>query len=198
MKTFIKLTLIVLFLGTGHTFAQTVASDRNLNVDLESYDTFDWSSHAANEQDVYFLSDAMMKSKIREAVKYEMEARGYEHTESDADLVINFRIFDEATTFQGYEATYVDENYWGPNEIRKDAIGIIPDPELREWDEREDYYMEEGSLLIQLVEKETGQIVWQGYITEMMTTDETNKVQQAVHKIFSDEFNFESSSEDEG
>lgn len=193
MKIF-KLTLLILF-GFGSLYSQEVASDRNLEVDLSNYTTFDWSSHAANQYDIFFLSDALVKHRIREAVQYELEARGYEYTQSDADLVVNFRVFEEPVTIEGYSETFTDENYWGPNEIRKDAIGLIPEPELRQADDQQKYFMEQGSLMVQLVDRNTGELVWQGYITEMMTSDEKNKVQQSVHKIFHQEFTYESSSE---
>jgi hypothetical protein len=194
MKTF-KLTLVILLFGFGTLTAQEVAADRNLNVDLSEYSTFDWSSHAANQYDIFFLSDALIKHRIREAVQYELEARGFEYTQNNADLVVNFRVFEEPVTMQGYTETFTDENYWGPNEIRKDAMGLVPEPEVREVDEQEKYFMDAGSLMIQLVDRTSGQLVWQGYITEMMTSDENNKVQRSVHKIFDQEFNYESSSE---
>ncbi len=171
---------------------QTVASDRNLNVTIGDYDTFAWSSHAANDQDIYFLSNAILKGKLRDAIRYELEARNFDYSEENADLVVNFRVFKDPVTFSGYEKTYADQNYWGPNEIRKDAIGIIPLPERRELDDAKDYYMEAGSLLVQLVDTNTGLIVWQGYATEMLDESGEGEIKKTVQKLFGEEFNFSS------
>lgn len=189
-----KLTAILVLIGLSFTLqAQTYKSDRNLSVNIsEDYDTFAWSTHAANEQDVYFLSDALIKSELREAIKYELESRNYQHTESNPDLIVNFRVFEEPLTFKGYEKTYADRNYWGPNEIRKNMVGLIPEPELREYEDQEKYFMDAGSLLVQLVDAESGEIVWQGIATEMLKENKKDEIKQTVQTLFGEEFNFSS------
>ncbi len=172
--------------------AQKVSSDRNLNINMDNYDTFAWSTHAANAQETYFLSDAILKSKLRQAIKYELEGHGYVYSDDNADLVVNFRVFEAPLTIVAFEKTYTDENYWSPNEIRMKAIGIIPEAERRELADKKDYFMNAGSLIVQLVERETGRIVWQGYAREMLKKYDENNVKQTVHTLFSEEFNFNS------
>ncbi len=194
MKLFKQFMLMLLLTGFSLTaFGQTVASDRNLNVDISEFETFAWSSHAANDKDVYFLSNAVLKAYLRDAIRYELEARNFEYKQSkNADLLVNFRIFDEPVTLEGYEKTYVDENYWAVNEIRKDMIGIKPEAEVRTMDDREEYWLKKGSLIIQLVHIESGQIIWQGYADEMLKEFDDNEIKSAVKTIFDKEFNFSS------
>lgn len=194
MKFLNKISIILLLTGFSLTaFGQKVGSDRNLNVDISEYETFTWSSHAENNLSMYFLEDAVLKATVREAIKYELEARSYEYQENDqADLLVNFRIFEAPVTVTGYEKTYVDENYWSPMEVRKEFLGIIPRAELRELDEQKMYFLDSGSIIIQLVEIESGDIVWQGYAEKMLNEYEDSEVKSAIQKIFGEEFNFSS------
>src|SRR4051812_25186207 len=87
-------------------FAQeiTVNADKRLNTDFSHYKTFYWSSQVDNKLDpgFYFFNDLELKDRIRKAVSYELEGRGYKKTSQSPDLIVNFRVFIQPTSLKGY------------------------------------------------------------------------------------------------
>lgn len=167
----------------------TVASDKSLTADFSQYETFDFARQIADDQiRVFFLDDALLKSKVKEAVNYELEARGYEQTSSNPDLIINFQVLDEPTEFTGYTGVYRDENYWTADEMRKDIIGLVPEEEIRSAENQKTYQLKEGTLMVHLVDAEAGELIWQGYASGIMDGEiidgKEDKVEEAVSLIF--------------
>lgn len=195
MKLFNNIiTLLVVTAFTLSTaYAQsgnvTVASDKSLTADFDQYESFDFARQIADDQiQVFFLDDAMLKSKIKEAVKYELEARGYEQASDSPDLLVNFQVLDSATEFTGYTGVYRDENYWGPNEMRKDAIGLVPEAEVRSGENQRTYQLDKGTLMVHLVDADSGELIWQGYASGIMDGEvidgKEDRVKEAVSMIF--------------
>ena len=174
------------FAQSGNT---TVASDKSLTADFSKYKTFDFASQVSDDQiQIFFLNDLLLKGKVKEAVEYELEARGYEQTDGSPDLVVTFQILEEPPEFPGYTGVYRDENYWGPTEMRKDAIGLVPDAEVRTADNVKTYQLKEGTLMVHLVDAESGELIWQGYASGIVDKDKVmendDKIKQAVSLIF--------------
>ncbi len=160
--------------------AQTiqVESDRSLEADFSKYKTFYWSSQVDTwlDEGMYFLNDLTMKSMIRDAVKGELMGLGYEMQSNNPDLIVNFRVFDEPVTLKGYEG--YGETYWG-------------DERYREPEDTTSYNVEAGTLLLSIADRESGQVVWQGFASGLIENNAFNKdesaIRQAVNMIF-DEF----------
>lgn len=173
-KPAIVLTLLIV---ANITFAQTITieSNKKLNTDFSKYKTFTWASQVDHELDegFYFLNDLVLKADIRDAVEAELEGLGYEKREGTADLVVNFRVFDEPTTLTGYES--YGTTYWG-------------DLEVREEEDFETYDVKAGTLLVNLVDKKTGQMVWQGFASGLINNTEfikdEGKIKEAANLIF--------------
>ena len=188
------LTLFTVFtFALTFTYGQsgnvTVASDKSLTADFNSFETFDFARQIGEDQvKIFFLDDVLLKESIKEAVKYELEARGYEHTNSNPDLLVNFQVLEEATEFTGYTGVYRDENYWASTEMRKDMIGLVPDAEIRSAEDQRTYLLEEGTLMVHLVDAGSGELIWQGYASGIMDGEiidgEKDKVKEAVSLIF--------------
>ena len=189
--------IITLFVVTAFTlstaYAQsgnvTVASDKSLTADFDQFKTFDFARQITDDQiQIFFLDDALLKGKVKEAVKYELEARGYEQASDNPDLLVNFQVLDSATEFTGYTGVYQDENYWGPNEMRKEAIGLAPDAEVRTADNVQNYQLDKGTLMVHLVDAESGELIWQGYASGIMDGEiidgKDDRVKEAVSLIF--------------
>jgi hypothetical protein len=123
---------------------------------------------------------------------------GYEHVEgNEADLLVNFRILEGDTEMTGWVDNFADENYWGPMEMRKEAIGLEPSAEVKEPGDARTYQLDKGTLLIQMVDVDQGIQIWKGYASGVIKkTDavdiEDGKIARAVELIF-DEYNFSAS-----
>jgi len=155
----------------------TVKSDRSPDTDFSAYKTFYWSSQADAwlDEGMYFLNDLAMKAVIRDAVKGELMGLGYEMQSLNPDLLVNFRVFDKPVTLKGYQG--YGETYWGDTQFR----GI---------DERETYEVEAGTLLVSIADRESGQVVWQGFASGLIENDafikDEGKIREAVNLVFED------------
>lgn len=163
---------------TSYAQTITVAADHTLNTDFSKYNTFGWTSQVDSEIDegFYFLNDLVLKSQIRDAVKGELLGLGYTQ-ETEPDLLVNFRVFDKPTRIKGYEG--YGRDYWDGEEYR-----LISDTTS--------YDVEAGTLLISLVDREAGSIVWQGFASGLIDDDEfikdKGKIHEAANLIF-EEYN---------
>lgn len=154
----------------------TVESDQALNTDFSKYKTFAMASQVDSELDegLYFLNDLVMKSMIRDAVKDELMGLGYEERDEAADLVVNFRVFDEAVTLKGFEG--YGTGYW--NE------------QYRQISDTASYEVEPGTLLVSMADRQSGQVVWQGFASGLLENSafvkDEAKIHEAVNLIFED------------
>jgi len=174
----LSVTLLMVFCLAG-AYAQEilVRSAEASDVDFSGFKTFDWADQVDNELNsgIYFLNDLVFKGQIREAIRNEMLGAGYEFTDENADLVVNFRVFDEATTLRTAED--FGPGYWGS--VSYTTVGEI-----------NNYDVEAGTLMISLVDRESGKIVWNGFASGLIDDDNFIKdegtVIQAVNMIFDD------------
>lgn len=175
-----KLSIVLLFVFALFTQCSEktykVAADRNLDEDVnfDQYKTYAWASQVDNKQNgIFFLNDLVLKDLVRHAVSHELDSRGYDYKQDAPDLVANFRVFEGPVEIRGL--TGLGDDYWGVNE-------------LKDYDDTRTYKLDEGSIIVQLVERESGKLVWQGYasgLTDGNVFDKNEeKINTAVSKIF--------------
>lgn len=173
----LKILMVIFCIAavSGHpAYSQDlVAMDERLDTSFEDYKTFGWTSSAKSASSEEFFNDVVLKSTIRDAIKYELDARGYNMAGANPDLLINFKVFEKPTKFQGY--TGYEE--------------VLGNDEVREEEDFRTYNLKEGTLLIQMLDKEKGTIVWQGYASGIMDDDnmfdrDPTKIKDAVEQIF--------------
>lgn len=174
-KTFI-LIFIITVLSACTQSEYMVRSDHAPDIDFENYETYYFASRAMSPNTDDFINDADLKTEIRENIKYEMTAKGYDHTENDPDLLINFRIFEDEVEIVGYTQEEI-EQYWGTQDI----IDI---------DNMKTYNLDPGTLMIDIMDNETKQLIWTGYASGIIEDDAFDKSEEAlaaaVSKIFAD------------
>lgn len=171
------LLLAVLLLTTYLARAQkvTIETDKKLNTDFSKYKTYTWASQVDSKLDpgFYFLNDLQLKERIRDAVAFSLAGRGYKMQRQMPDLIINFRVFDQAATLKGYDG--YGTTYFGTNEVRE--------PE-----DMKTYNIKAGSILINFIDAKTGQVVWQGVASGITNNNgfdrDHNKIKQAINLIF--------------
>ncbi|UII32624.1 DUF4136 domain-containing protein [Fulvivirga ulvae] len=167
-------TLCIATISLSPSYSQDlVAMDERLDTSFEKYETFGWTSSAKSASAEDFLNDVALKSAIRDAIKYELDVRGYDMAGANPDLLINFKVFEKPTQFQGYT---------GHEEV-------LGNDEVREEEDFRTYNLKEGTLLIQMLDKEKGTIVWQGYASGIIDDDDMFdrdpvKIKDAVEQIF--------------
>ncbi|MDJ1483830.1 DUF4136 domain-containing protein [Cytophagaceae bacterium DM2B3-1] len=154
-----------------------VNSDKQLNIDWSKYKTYAWASQVDSKLDpgIYFLNDLVLKERIRNAVGYEMDGRGYEKVSQSPDIIVNFRVFDQPTTLKGY--TGYGTSYWGSQEVRQ--------PE-----DTTSYNVERGTLIVNVIDTKSGETIWRGFASGLMNgtafNKEEEKIKEAVNLIYQD------------
>lgn len=176
MKKAILLTgLLIGCILAARAQSITVQSEMRENTDFDQYKTFNWSSRVDNRLDegLYFLNDLVMKDQIRQAVQHELYGLGYRHDQQQPDLVVNFRVFDKATTMRGMEG--YGDGYWGKDRFTDIASVTQHD-------------VEPGTLLISLADRKSGAVVWHGFASGLISDNrfvkDEHAIVQAVHRIF--------------
>jgi hypothetical protein len=176
----VVVVLAALFLAACSKKAYTVDAVGNANANPANANTYGFSSQVDNKLDegLFFFNDLILKAKVRDAVKHELDSRGYTLAASQPDLIVNFRVFDKATEIRSVDQ--LGDNYWAAGEIN----GYTNPETVR---------LEPGSIMVHLVDRKTGKLVWQGYASGLMDgnvfTKEGNKIDEAVSLVF-DKFNY--------
>ena len=164
-------------LATSLTQAQnvTVKTESRPDVDFKPYKTYTWASQVTDKKDkgTYFANDLALKKQVSDAVGYAMDGRGYKLTGQNADLLVNFRVFDQPTTIKGY--TNAGTDYFGPGEVQN-------------MDDQQDIKLQAGTIIISLVDTKTDQVVWTGLASGLTSSNgferQQGKIREAVNLIF--------------
>jgi len=103
----------------------------------------------------------------------ELEGRGYKMDRQSPYLIVNFRVFDKATTIKGY--TGYGTTYFGAEEVRE--------PE-----DAKTFEVKAGSIILNLIDKKSGQVVWRGLASGLTNANgfdrDKNKIKEAVNLMF--------------
>jgi Domain of unknown function (DUF4136) len=114
----------------------------------------------------------VFKSQLREAIQEELMSLGYRIDKNNPDLIVNFRVFEDATTLKGFEG--YGSSYWGNKSYRQ-----ISDMAT--------YDVKAGTLLVSLLDRKNAQVVWQGFASGLIADDRFVKdkatIREAVNLI---------------
>lgn len=172
IKKIIILTFVSVFWGCSQQ-EYLVGSDQALDTDLTEYKSFNFSTQASSNAGDFTLNDAMLKAQIRTAIEHEMIAQGYTMDRTNGELMVNFRVFDKPTEYTGYED---NNSYWQGQE-------------LRERGERRTYQLEAGTLMVDIIDKETGKLVWTGYASGIIEGNEFDRSEESIVEAVDQIFN---------
>ena len=163
--TLIILGFLITFLsGCATSNLPVVKTDFDNEANFNAYSTFNWSEEIDNQKESHpILDNSLVRKRIKNAILSEMEGRNYEFAE-DADLLVNFHVVIEERT--GYK-TYPNfgYRYWGRDNVQP-------------------YNYKEGTLIIDLIDREKNQLVWQGY-TEGIVDKDPSKMEEKIRGAIS-------------
>ena len=117
--------------------------------------------------------DKNANSVIQDAISNELEGRGYRETESSGDLLVVYQVLEHKSKLHGYT---------------NDDPTVVGGQEVRQPSDTTTFALEPGTLIVNLVDAKTSQVVWNGFNPAMndddaFSTDEV-KLKEAVHAIF--------------
>jgi len=118
-------------------------------------------------------ADASTNTAIQRSITEEMEGRGYHKAEGYGDLIITYKVIDRRSKIRGYN---------------NDAPEVVSGEQVRQPQDTATYWLEPGSLMINLIDNKTSQVVWDGFATGLSNGDafitDPVKVKEAIHLIF--------------
>ena len=164
----------------------TVGADKSLTVSLNDYNTYAWTTDIdkiptdqifVGPNGVVVFNNESVRSKIKNAIEYELSAKGYKKVESNPEVVVLFLVTEQPGSLRTYNGYQVVNG--GLDTVRSQ-------------DNVENTTIEAGTLLINLIDAKSGKVAWQGYASGVLKPDMINdetKVREAVSSIFQ-KFNF--------
>ncbi len=186
MKKAFLFTFCFALLSISYAQEVKVGADNSFTTSLNGYKTFGWTTDInqiprgaifIGANGVYIFNNESTRNKIKNAIKYELNAKGYQEDETNPDILVLFRVTEQPAklqTYNGYEM--IDQ-----------GLDSVRTPE-----NIERVNVDPGTLLINLLDRRSGKVAWQGYASGILKPDMVNddvKVREAVSSMFR-QFNF--------
>jgi hypothetical protein len=164
----------------------TIQSDFDPTADFSKFRTWDWIPNAGGDQssDPSGRDNAILRGRIQTAVANVLIDRGYKLNMDTPDFLVAYHIaFEEkldlevVNNYYGYPYAGSYAATWGPTIYGQEI-------QQREW--------EQGTLLLDILDGESGQLVWRGSAqAEVYPNSDPNerqsRINNAVSKVL-DEF----------
>ncbi len=141
-----------------------VEHDYSYETNFKSYSTY---TFLECERDTNNLC-----TEIYEAIRRQMQARGYKLTAEEPTLLVNYGIFYDNLRYQGYMQPVIKS--WVDTE--NDSFRYEPVK----------YALEKGTLIVSLIDASSDQVVWRGYASGILghEVNPNNYYRNVVRKIF--------------
>lgn len=165
----VSLLLMVAQITSGQEIS--VRSQKDPDTDFGKYTTYYWAEQVDKVLDEghFFLNDLILKADIRNAVRGELDVRGYKFQPNNPDLIINFRVFEKKTQLKGYQG--YGSTFWGPHEYKAALNNKIGE-------------VEAGTLILCIVDRVSDVLIWQGVASGLNDEDafarDEGKIREAI------------------
>ena len=172
----ISLMALSVLLFTECSQVLTVQTDYDREADFSQYRTFYWSddfqrqNNTENNEPLFY--NTLVKKRLKQAIEKTLEGKGYTLSPNNPDLLVNAQVVVEQRSdnrnVYPYSPFYF--GYYGGFTGAMDS-------------------QKEGDVVIDLIDREQKQLVWQGYapgVLETSTKDRQEQINDAVVTILSE------------
>lgn len=176
LKSISLLSLCALLTGCGAT-ASGVITDYDREANFSDYNTYFWTdefqmrNNGAQKVDPLFYN-TLVRKRLKQAIQQEMEGRGYVLSSEDPDILVNAQVIvQEDNRGQRYVSPYAYGFYSFGSPYYAGDAGTE----------------KEGNVVIELIDPNEHQLVWQGYARGVLdegTEDKREELRKAVSLIF--------------
>lgn len=165
----------------GCSSGPSIRVDSDPSVNITTFRTFGFFDPLATDQAGY---STLLTSRLKEATRRELEARGYSYEESNPDLRINFNVnVTEKTEVRTSPSAGVGYGYYGYRSGMYGAWSGYP------YDVQTTNYRQ-GTLSIDAVDAARKSLVWQGVAEGRISKDAMKnpapRIDSAMAQIFAD------------
>lgn len=165
-KLILALSLVAMFVGCSIKKKIFVEHDYSYDTNFRNYSSY---TFLECERDTNNLC-----TEIYEAIRRQMQARGYKLTADNPTLLVNYGIFYDNLRYQGYMQPVIKN--WVDTE--NDSFKYEPVK----------YSLEKGTLIVSLIDAKSDQVVWRGYASGFLKDDPihnpNNYYRAVVRRIF--------------
>ena len=155
----------------------SVQTDYDRDADFSTYRTFYWSDDFQNQNtegqaNEPLFYNTLVKKRLKRAIQRELEGKGYSLSAESPDLLVGSQVVVEERSTSGNNYPYYPfyfGYYGGFNGTTTSS-------------------QKEGDVVINLIDRQQRQLVWQGYasgVLEMDTEDRQQEINEAVTMILS-------------
>jgi hypothetical protein len=186
MKRLNFISMLCLVAWLGGCAGSQVTVDQDDNADLSKYRTFDFAdadsrNENAGDNGNPVYQSSLIEKNIHTYIADELQSRGVKKVETNADMLVAYHTYTEkkrGTTNDYYPMMY---GGWGwryyPWGVTSFPYGYTP---------RRTYTYTEGTLIIDIVDARTNQLVWRGSVAGTVDSPANvgRQVEKAVRTIF--------------
>ena len=172
----IRMILALASLGlAGCATGPRLYSTQNPQADFSSYLTYGYVEQMGT--DAPGGPATLLTQFLKAAVDREMRTRGYRYSDQDSDLLINFYVEtrEQIRTRTTGPAPYAGRGYYGYRGGYYGTWGGYSQTEITQYTE--------GTLNIDLVDSERGELVWEGVAVGRITEEDLRNLQAAVDGV---------------
>lgn len=165
----------------------SVQTDYDREADFDDYQTFYWTDdfqNLNNEESEPLFYNTLVKKRLKQAVQRVMEGKGYTLSTTDPDLLVSAQVVVEERSTNRNNAAPFYPYYFGYYGGFNNVVSTGS--------------KKEGDVVINLIDRDAKQLVWQGYapgVLEMDTEDRQEELNRAVTMILSN-YNHRATSDD--
>ncbi len=170
MKTHNFIAILITLLCIGCSPEGQVYSDYDRTAMMEAYRTFGWTQDVlieANNNPIYY--NQLNDKRIKTAVAEQLEGKGYVYDEENPELLIHYHIILEDKTVLRTDPYGIYGPYWVRSEVSV-------------------YKYREGTLIIDLMDAATNNLVWRGWMNSFLKNENPERmdsqIKEAVMMIF--------------
>jgi hypothetical protein len=166
IKTFTLLLMGVCFLFVGCTKRVFVEHDYSYQGHFKAYKSFGF-------MECPNLDSLIACSDLQESIRQQMQSRGYKLNYRQPDILVTYNIFKDNLRFKGFQQPIIKD--WIETEDDDDATY-----------KHGTYNLNEGTLMISLIDSETYSVIWQGYASKLLydPNAKRNYYKSIVRSIF--------------
>jgi hypothetical protein len=158
-----------------------VGADKSFTSSLNDYSTYAWSENIdqipsdaiyISPSGVYVFNNESVRSKIKNAIEYELSAKGYQKSENNSDMTVLFTITERPGTLKTYNGYQMINN----------GLDSVRTPESAQTTP-----IEAGTLIINIIDSKSGVVAWQGFASGILKPDmlqDDSRIRHAVASIF--------------
>lgn len=168
--------------GCKATKTPVVGKNSDLSADFKNIKTYNWTTDIDNipkdavfiaPNGVYIFNNESGRKMIKDAIQYELDAKGYTMDRNNPDMLISFLVLEQPGNLR-------DVNGY---------VTVASGEKVRTEDNVSSVDVKPGTLIINFTDAKSGKAIWQGFASGILQADQMadqSKVREAVSSVFSE------------